>query len=412
MSKLALKGGTKISAELENIRWPELHAEDEASVLDALRKNYLGGIGDENLPNNIFEREFARYHGAKYGIAVANGTVALELSLRAGGVQPGDEVIVPAITFIASATPIISVGAVPIFVDVDPDTAQISVLAVEAAITHKTRAIIGVHYGGYAFDLDAILDLARRHNLLVIEDSAHAHGTDWRGKKVGSWGSFGCFSFQQSKALAAGEGGIVLTNDDELFEYATLLRNIGRKTDQREYYHYVSASNWRMGGLQGALLLSQFSRFPRQAKERDKNGRYVASEINKIPGLRTLKPDDRITQRGYYFMVLEFDAEQFGTDRDKFVAALQAEGVGWVGRGYERPLYKEPAFSKEKLNPLLHPAIDIPDYNNMSLPNAEKWARRQVTIGHTYLLGEERRRAELVLAAIHKIRENVAELNG
>lgn len=413
MAKLALYGGSQAAAGLKDLPLPwekgAFHAEDEALVLQALRDNRVGGLGDENSPAAIFERTFAQYQDAKYGLLVANGTVSLELALRTGGVRPGDEVLVPAITFVASASAIVSVGAIPVFVDVDPDTAQLSATAMEAAITPRTRAAMVVHYGGYMADLDAILPVAKKRGLLVVEDCAHAQGTAWRGERSGSWGDFGSFSFQNSKALSAGEGGIVLTTDEELFKRASLMRNIGRQTGQTSYDHYLSASNYRLGGLQSALLLSRFGRFPRQAEERHRNGAFLAAELDKIPGLRRLPKDERITQRGYYFAVLDFEAEAFGCSRARFIAALRAEGVGWVGTGYNRPIYKEPAFNPANLRPLLHESLHIPDYPGMHLPNAEKWAARQVTIGHSYLVGDGIG-VRLILDAVVKVKENVAEL--
>ena len=409
MSKLAINGGPKAAAELENVKWPILTPDDEAALVQALRDNYWGGLGDDNLPNRIFEREFSKYHDTKYGITVANGTLTLELSLRAGGIKPGDEVLVPAITFVASATAIVSVGAIPVFVDVDPDTCQISAEAIKEAITPKTRAIIVVHYGGYMADLDAILPIAKEYGLLVVEDCAHAQGSAWRGKRAGSWGTFGSFSFQHSKTLASGEGGIVITNDEVLYEKAVLLMNIGRKQGQTTYGHYISASNWRLGGLQAALLLSQFRKFPQEAEQRQKNITFFIDELNKIPGLKTLKKDDRITQRGCYFFVIDFDEKEFGCSRDKFVEALHAEGAKRAFMGYERPLYKEPAFYPENLRPMLHESIKIPNYPEMYLPNAEKWASRQVTILHPFFLGDGTE-TRLLVDAIRKVKENVAEL--
>ena len=409
MAELAIKGGTKIAEELNKVQWPRLYPQDEAAVVDALRKNYWGGLGDDNLPNRIFEREFSKYHDARYGVTVANGTLTLELSLKSGGINPGDEVLVPAITFVASASAIVSVGALPVFVDVDPYTCQISAAAIEESITPKTRGIVVVHYGGYVADLDAILPIAEKYNLVVVEDCAHAQGSSWRGKKVGSWGTFGSFSFQHSKALSAGEGGIVLTNDEKLYERAILMMNIGRKQGQTQYDHFLSASNWRMGGLQAALLLSQFGRFPEEAKERNRNGAFLAKELNRIPGIKALKQDSRITHRGYYFMIVDFDEEIFGCSRAKFVEALRAEGVVNVSRGYGRPIYKEPAFAEKNLRPLLHEKIELPDYNGMNLPNAEKWASRQVTIFHSYLLGDGTE-TNLFLEAVMKVKENVDEL--
>lgn len=409
MSLLAINGGPRIAAELDNVKWPRLNPEDETAVIAALRSFYWGGLGDDNLPNKIFEREFSKYHDAMYGITVANGTLALELSLKAAGVRPGDEVLIPAITFIADATAVISVGAVPVFVDVEPDTCQISVQSIAAAITPKTRAVIVVHYGGYMADLDAILPVAKKHNLIVIEDCAHAQGSAWRGRKAGSWGDFGTFSFQQSKSLSCGEGGIVLTNNKEFYQKALLMMQIGRSQIDGKNVFSISASDWRMGGLQAALLLSQFGRFPQETGERNRNGAFLASELSKIPGLKPLKQDPRITQSGYYFLVMDFDEKEFGCSRQKFMEAMQAEGVTRIMPGFQRPLYKEPAFSKERLRPLLHESIEIPDYNQISLPNSEKWGDRQVTIMHQYLLGDGTETG-LVLEAIRKVKENSAEL--
>lgn len=408
MANLAINGGSKAAEALQQCVWPRLGPEDEASVLDALHKGNWGGLGDDNIPNAVFEREFAAYHDAKYGITAGNGTLTLELSLRAGGVRPGDEVIVPAVTFVASASAVVSVGAVPIFADVDPNTCQLSAAALEAAITPRTRAVIVVHFGGYMADMDAIMPIANKHNLIVVEDCAHAQGSAWRNKRAGSWGTFGSFSLQHSKALSSGEGGIVITSDEALHEKALLIRNIGRNIAQRSYDHTLSASNWRMGGLQGALALSQFRKFPAQAEARHIHGAWLADELNRIPGLRSFPKDERITQRGYYFLVLDFDEEEFGCSRGAFVQAMHAEGVSFTGTAYARPLYREKAFMHDNLRPLIHESVALPDYESMHLPNAEYWAGRVVTILHWYFL--ERETAELVVAAVQKIKQNVKEL--
>ncbi|MFH1008574.1 MAG: DegT/DnrJ/EryC1/StrS family aminotransferase, partial [Candidatus Latescibacterota bacterium] len=237
----------------------------------------------------------------------------------------------------------------------------------------------------------------------------HAQGTSWRGKGAGSWGDFGSFSFQNSKSLAAGEGGAVLTSSEALFERASLLRNIGRRTGQTTYDHYVAASNYRLGGLQSALLLSRFGRFGREAEERHRNGAFLAAELDLIPGLSRLPKEDRITRRGYYFMVLDFDADAFGCSRERFIAAMQAEGIEWIGAGYNRPVHMEPAFDPANLRPLLHEGTPLPDYATLHLPGALRWAARQVTIGHSYLLGDGTG-ARLILDAALKVKEHVTEL--
>jgi dTDP-4-amino-4,6-dideoxygalactose transaminase len=409
-SKLALLGGEPVAAELMDYKWPILEREDEVAVLQALRNDYWGGLGDANLPNNIFEKEFARYQDCKYGILVANGTLSLELALKVGGVRPGDEVIVSALTFVASASAIVSVGAIPKFVDIDPNTGQISADAIDQAVGPKTKAVVVVHYGGYMADVDRIIPVAQKHGLLVVEDCAHAQGASWRGKRSGSFGDLSGFSFQHSKTLTAGEGGITLTNRDDISDRAVLLRNIGRRADQKTYSHYLSASNWRLGGLQGALLLSRFRRFPKEAEDRHRNVLIFESKVGKIEGLTPLPTDERMTQRTCYFYILKFDEERFGCSRDNFMAALKAEGLREIGRGYERPLYKEPAFHRENLRPMYYEDIEIPDYGSMFLPVAEKWAVSQVTIPHRIFYGNGRG-VELLLDAIQRVKDNVEEIS-
>jgi len=408
-SKLALLGGEPVSPELKEYTWPILEREDEVAVLQALRSDYWGGLGDSNLPNNIFEREFANYQDCKYGILVANGTLSLELALKVGGVRPGDEVIVSALTFVASASAIVSVGAIPKFVDVDPNTAQISAHEIDKAVGPKTKGVVVVHYGGYMADMDKIMPVAKKHGLLVVEDCAHAHGASWRGKRSGSFGDLSGFSFQHSKTLPAGEGGITLTNREDVAERAVLLRNIGRRANQKTYSHYLSASNWRLGGLQGALLLSRFRRFPKEAEDRHRNILTFESRVGKVEGLSPPPTDDRMTQRTCYFYMVRFDEEKFGCPRENFIAALKAEGIRELGRGFERPLYKEPAFDRENLRPMYFEGIEIPNYSSMYLPVAESWASSQVTFPHRLFYGDGAG-VELLLRAIQKVKENAQDL--
>src|SRR5688572_26359210 len=219
MSNLAIFGGPAAAATLKLPDWPTLTDEDRSAVIAALNSTEWCRLAD-NSRAEAFEKAYAEYHQARHAVAVSNGTVAIELALIAAGIRPGDEVLVPAVTFIASAGAIVRVGAIPIFVDSDPETLSISASAVEAAITPRTRGIVAVHYGGYPIDFDAILPIVEKHNLILVEDCAHAQGTAWRGRKVGALGHVGTFSFQESISLSGGEGGIVLTNDDHLAEQA------------------------------------------------------------------------------------------------------------------------------------------------------------------------------------------------
>jgi dTDP-4-amino-4,6-dideoxygalactose transaminase len=410
MSKLAIQGGAQAAATLKMPDWPTLTDEDRQSVMETLETKEWGRL----IPNSrteAFEKAYAAYHDARHAIAVSNGTVALELALLAAGIRPGDEVLVPAITFIASAGAIVRVGAIPIFVDSDPETLAISAPAVEASITPRTRGIVAVHYGGYPVDFDALLPIVKKHDLVLVEDCAHAQGTAWRGRKVGALGHFGTFSFQQSKSLSSGEGGIVLTNDDGLAEEARLYHNIGRVVGRPGYEHLVLASNYRLPELSAALLLSQFSRLQKQVEQRMRGSSFLADELEAIGGIKPLKPDPRITQRGYYFMVLRYDRTQFAdVPLGQFIKALRAEGVP-CSSGYGMPLYKQPAFQGERVADLLGRSTeDIPDYSNLFLPVAEHFcAEEQITLPHELLLAGHNE-LQMIVDAIAKIKANAGEL--
>jgi dTDP-4-amino-4,6-dideoxygalactose transaminase len=412
MAKLAINGGPKAAGDLAFPEWPMLDESEKEAVLEVLSSRRWCRLYPDSYVEK-FERAFAEYHDARYGIGVSNGTVALELILVASGIRPGDEVLVPAITFIASASAVVtSVGAVPVFVDIDPETACISPDAAEAAITGRTTGMIAVHYGGYPPDFDRLLPLCQEHDLVLMEDCAHAQGTEWKGRKVGAIGSMGGFSFQESKALTAGEGGIVLTNDEATAERASLHHNIGRVVGRPGYEHHVLASNYRLTEMQAAVLLAQLKRFKEdQAQQRDENGRFLDQGLRDIGGLEPQKQDERVTRRGYYFTVLRYDSDQFaGVHRNRFVEALRAEGVS-CGAGYGMPLYKQPAFRRERLEPLLAESTKPwPDYEKMSLPVAERFcAEEQVTIPHQVLL-TGRDGMQKIIDAVAKIKANAAAI--
>jgi dTDP-4-amino-4,6-dideoxygalactose transaminase len=412
MAKLAVNGGQKAAGTLELPKWPMLDVEDKNAILEALESRHWCRIYPGSRVEQ-FEEAFAAYHDAQYGIAVSNGTLALELALLACGIRPGDEVLVPAVTFIASASAIVtSVGAVPVFVDIDPETASISPEGMKEAISDRTRGVVVVHYGGYPVDFDRILPIVEEHGLILIEDCAHAQGTEWKGQKVGTFGHVGAFSFQETKSFTAGEGGIVLTDDQEIAERARLLHNIGRVVGRPGYEHHMLASNYRMLELQAALLLAQLRRYQRdQVKVKHENGKLLAEGLRNIGGVEPLKQDERITQRGYYFFVIRYDSEQFGgVHRDRFLEALKAEGVP-CGAGYGIPLYRQPAFKRERIEPLLpESSKPWPDYENMYLPMAERFcAEEQITLPHQVLFAD-RPDLEMIFNAIAKIKANAAEL--
>ena len=247
---LAIFGGPKAMTR-EAPLWPFFDDTDRAALNEVLESHVWGGY-HESVKE--LERRFAEFHGAEHGIAVANGTVSLEIALTASGIKPGDEVIVPPITFVASATAVARVGAVPVFVDIDPQTLNLNPDLVEQNITERTRAIVGVHFAGHPIDLDRLVELCRQRNLTLIEDCAHAHGAQWHDQRIGSFGSFGSFSFQASKNMTAGEGGILITSDAELAERARAISNQGRRTGGQWYEHQTLGTNARLTGFQAVLL--------------------------------------------------------------------------------------------------------------------------------------------------------------
>jgi dTDP-4-amino-4,6-dideoxygalactose transaminase len=413
VSDLALAGGPAVAADLQTRTgsWPRVpDANAEAQVLDVLRSGRWGRLHSDSYAER-FENTFAAYQDARQGIAVANGTVSLQLILRTLNIGIGDEVIVPALTFIATASAVAEVGAVPIFADIEAETLTIDPESVAAAITPRTRAIIGVHYGGFPIDFDRLLPLAAEHRLFLIEDAAHAQGSAWRGTRVGAIGTFGSFSFQESKALSGGEGGIVLTNDDALAERARLLHSIGRRTDRPGYLHYALASNYRLSELQAALLLAQFAQLPAQAEARDATGRLLDTGLAETGILIPQQRDERVTQRGYYFAVYRYQQEALGgIPRDAFVAALEAEGVP-ASRAYGVPVYRYAAFSPEALQASPLRGLDqVPAYHQLHLPVAERISQQeQVTLPHQLLLaGPEGVRP--IVDAVTKIAEHRDEL--
>jgi len=301
-------------------------------------------------------------------------------------------------------------------VDIDPETFQIDPERAEDAVTEKTKAIVPVHYGGYPADMDRMMETAEKHNLLVVEDCAEAHGSEWRGKKVGGIGHMGCFSFQMGKPLTCGEGGFVSTDEEELAKRCFSYHNIGRVQGRPVYEHHVPAWNMRMTEFQGAILLCQLKRLPEQTEMRYVNGEYMARRLDEVGGVRALKRDPRITKRGYYFYLLRYSENEFGgVSRDLFLKALNAEGIP-AGTAHNQPLYMNPVFMEMHFGrtgcPIRCPLYGKPiDYTKVHCPVAERVYKDEiVALGKDFLM--EREKVDLVLGAIMKIKENVGELLG
>lgn len=407
-ARLAVNGGPDVATDLHIPEWPRNIEASIEHVVDAVESGAWCRLDDGASYADRVEKTFADLQDAEEAIAVSNGTVALELALRMLGLEPGDEVIVPAYTFIATASAVACVGAIPRIVDVDPTTYNIDPEAVHDAITDDTVGVIAVHFGGYPVDFDELLAVTEAHELFLVEDAAHAHGTEWRGEKVGTIGDVGTFSFQASKSISSGEGGMVLTDDPLLAERGELVNNIGRVPGKPGYRHYVLSSNYRMSEVTAALLYGQLETFPDQFRRREKNGRLLGEELNEIDGITPRPHDDRITARGYSGFSFSYDPSAFdGLSKDDFLVALRAEGIP-AGGGYGIPLTKQPAFSREHLRSLVPPSADLPRYRNAALPGTEETIATRVTIGHQLLLASSDD-LRLIPEAIEKIQRAVTE---
>ncbi|MBA2602358.1 MAG: DegT/DnrJ/EryC1/StrS family aminotransferase, partial [Acidobacteria bacterium] len=263
---LALLGGRAVRTR-PFTRWPVFGGLEEERLIRTLRSGNWGRLQGSEVSE--FEGRFASMHGCRHGIAVANGTVSLRIGLMAAGIRAGDEVVVPGYTFISTASAVVEANAVPVFADIDPHTFNIDPGEIERAITPRTKAIIPVHFAGQPADMDAILAIARRHGLIVIEDAAHAHGARYRDRPAGSLGDMASFSFQSSKNLTAGEGGIITTNDDRLADACRSISNCGRVPGGLWYEHHVVSGNYRLGEFQGAVLNCGLDRLEAQTVARD-----------------------------------------------------------------------------------------------------------------------------------------------
>jgi dTDP-4-amino-4,6-dideoxygalactose transaminase len=397
--KLVSQGGTPVRTDPWP-EWPVWSEEDAQAVADVVRSGqWFAGTGTQCRE---FADQWARLHDARYAVPCTNGTHALEIALRATGIQAGDEVITTPYTFIATGAACVQINAVPIFADVDLATFNLDPAAVEAAVTERTRAIIAVHIAGNPADLDALGDIARRKNLVLIEDAAQAHLAEWRERKVGAIGQVGTFSFQASKNLNSGEGGVVTTDDEETYEQAWSLVNCGRVREGGWYEHRMLSGNFRLTEFQAALLLSQMRRLPEQTRLRNENAQYLAGILAEIEGIQPLNRDERVTSHAYHKFIFRYQAPAFGgLPRPEFLKALQSEGIP-CHPGYE-PMYRSPAF---KINAATHPFAGRIDYSQLRLPGVEQACSEAVWLDQRMFL-TSRKDMDDVAAAILKIQAAV-----
>ncbi len=405
MTELALFGGAK-TREAAYPAWPPHDERDIEAVTEVVRSGNWGGFPYPGAQTRRFLDAFIALQGGKYAVAVMNGTLTMEVALRAADIGWGDEVIVPAYTFQATASAPMMAGAVPVLVDIDPNTFCIDPAAIEAAITARTRAIIPVHVASQMADMDAIMRIAARHDLIVIEDAAHAHGAVWNGRGAGAIGDFGSFSMQSTKILTAGEGGVLLCQTEEQAWRAASIIDCGRPHDPAGEL-YTQGGNYRMTELQAALLNVGLERFPAQSAMREELAAYMDEALSELPGIRVLPRDERHQRRAIYCYTFAIEPDDFGATNEPVARALMAEGIPcWSG--YE-PMYRYDLFQPTQSRlPVPSAFPEYFDYSRLHLPVTERIS------GETGLwLGEAIFRAgkqgvDDVVAALGKIQSALA----
>lgn len=391
--ELAINGGEPVKRKpLPD--WPVFDDREIQAVTDVIKSRQWWRVSGTEVRR--FEEEFAAYHQGQHALAITTGTQALEVALMASGIGYGDEVIIPAFTFISTATSVLCVNAVPVPVDVRPDTYCIDPNAVAAAITPRTRAIMPVHIGGHVADMDALLEIASEHGLLIVEDAAHAPGAEWKGTTAGARPTCGVFSFQASKLLTAGEGGLILSNDEDFIRRCFLFSSCGRPAKDRTYQHTVIGTNSRMSELQAAVLRVQLTRLTEQIRHREANARLLDSMLSEVAGITPQARDPRVTRHPRYVYYFRYDPASFGgLSRQGFVDALNAEGFP-AFIAYPA-IHRTPVFRERAFGPRWRPDDPLlPDYNQVRCPAAEEIGENSVWLHHRLLLGDEEDIQELV----------------
>lgn len=408
MSQLALLGGKPVRTDPWP-EWPVWGDEEEKRLLAVLHSGKWGRIYGNMVEE--FEQAFARVAGADYCTAVQTGTAALEVALRACGVDAGDEVIIPPYTFMATCTSVIQIGARPVWADVDAETWTLSPEAFEAAITPKTRAVIPVHVAGNPCMMDEIEAIAERHGIHVVEDAAQAHGAVYNGTPVGAIGDAGCFSFQASKNLSGGEGGAVTTNDREIGERVWSLHNCGRLRDTGWYDHHLMGWNYRLTEFQAAILLGQLTRFEEQSERRWQNAQALTELLAGVEGVSGARIPGEGSISAVHLYLGHYDSGAFcGLPRARFLEALSAEGFP-VGSGYT-PLHKAPMFDRlkgERSSAERFSGMEL-DFSNVDCPVTERiCSSTGFWIYQKHFLGPESDMEQLA-EAIRKVQSHAREL--
>jgi perosamine synthetase len=403
-NKPALLGGTPVRTQ-PFPSWPVISENDEQAWMEVFRTkrwNRLDGTYVEQ-----FEKTWAERLDTRHCLATASGTSALVTALNAMEIGPGDEVLVPPYTFVATVNAVLLQHALPVFVDTDRETFQIDAKKIEAAVTKRTRCILPVHMGGASADLDLILSVAKKHQLLVLEDACQSHLGEWRQRKVGTWGDLGCFSFQASKHLNSGEGGAVVGNNESLMEIARSFHNQGRAAENAGFSWARQGDNRRLTEFQGALLLAQLTRLEEQSRVREQNANYLTKLLGEISGIQPARTVEGCTRNAYHLYMFRYTPSEFSDlPRKHFLKALQAEGVP-CSAGYA-PLNKEP-FLKQTLHSrgfrYIYPPKEIAELEARNhCPENDKLCQEAVWFTQNLLLGSKSD-MEQIAEAIRKIQK-------
>lgn len=366
MKKLAIFGGNKIR-EKPFPKYPIITSDEKNAVMEVLEsgnlstfvaspgENFLGGKKIRQ-----FEEEFAKYVGTKFAIAFNSATSALHAAVVAIGINPGEEIIVPPYTFTSTATSVLMHNAVPVFSDVKQDTYCLDSTKLNNVISHLTRAIIPVHLFGHPCDMDEIMSIAHKNNFKVIEDCAQAPGAIYKGKKVGTIGDCGVFSFQETKNMMTGEGGMLVTNDEEIAKITQMVRNHGEmilpSLKSRTYKSEILGWGYRMTEIEAAIGIVQLAKLDKMNDERIKLTEYLTKKIHTIEGLTHIRYNH--VKHVYYVYSFSFDEKKIGISRDKFCEALRAEGIPCNG-GYVKPLYLNPLYLEKRAFAFKHYVGDV-----------------------------------------------------
>ena len=409
MSKLAILGGNAVGT-INPPKWPIFDQLEIDLAVDVVKSGSWGTNGPRQVE---FDQKWAEYCDCPHAVMMTNGTHTIRLALEALGIGAGDEVIVPGLTWQATASSVLDVNAVPVLVDIDPETYTIDPAAIEAAITPRTRCIIPVHLYARVCNMDAIMAIAKKYNLYVIEDCAHQQGSEWRGQKVGTIGNIGSFSLQASKIFATGEGGLCTTRDKDLYDRMYSLKFCGRETYPGS--PTMQSGNFRGNEFAAAMGIGQLTRLTAQNEQRHVNALYLEQELTKLDGaFEALRRDEQVTFQTYYQFMIKYHKEAWrNIPRSIVMKAVKAELDGKLVQTVpyvplnNSPLYRPFSKQTHKLNAEYCKAIDPARFD---LPQCWlAYSEQAYGMTHPMLLGSHEDMVKIV-EAFGKVRDNLDEL--